>query len=94
VILLDTTVLSNFALAQAMPLLADFCGSRALATEQVLGELGKGVSQGSMNSFSSRYRVERRFVRSGQVSPRQRREEMPWAEGKRNITADESFWEG
>jgi hypothetical protein len=46
VILINTTVLSNFALAQAIPRLADFCGGKALATEQVLGEFGNGVHQG------------------------------------------------
>jgi predicted nucleic acid-binding protein len=52
VILLNTTVLSNFALAQALPLLADFCGGKALATEQVLSELAKGVSQGIIPATS------------------------------------------
>ncbi len=51
-ILINTTVLSNFALAQAIPQLADFCGGKALATEQVLGEFGNGVHQGIIPATS------------------------------------------
>lgn len=45
-ILINTTVLSNFALAQAVPLLMEFCGGKGRATEQVLTEFEKGVQQG------------------------------------------------
>ena len=45
-ILLNNTVLSNFALAQAVPLLIEFCGGKGRITEQVLAEFEKGVQQG------------------------------------------------
>ncbi len=54
-ILINTTVLSNFALTQVMPLLADFCGVRALATDEVLGEFAKGVDQGIIPATSLKW---------------------------------------
>ena len=37
-ILINNTVLSNFALVQTVPLLAEFCGGKGRITEQVLAE--------------------------------------------------------
>ncbi len=45
-ILINNTVLSNFALAQVVPLLTEFCGSKGRVTEQVLAEFERGVQQG------------------------------------------------
>ena len=51
-ILINTTVLSNFALARAMPRLMEFCSGQALATEQVLAELAQGVQRGIVPATS------------------------------------------
>jgi len=45
VILINTTVLSNFALARAVPLLMVFCGGEGRATDQVLAEFEAGVQR-------------------------------------------------
>jgi hypothetical protein len=46
VILINNTVLSNFALAQAIPLLREFCAGKGRITAQVLAEFEEGVRQG------------------------------------------------
>lgn len=51
-ILIDNTVLSNFALAQNVPLIADFCGDKGRITEQVLAEFEQGVQQGILPNIS------------------------------------------
>ncbi|MCP4676306.1 MAG: DUF3368 domain-containing protein [Deltaproteobacteria bacterium] len=43
---LDSVVLSNFALADALPLLVDRYGARAVLTSEVLDELADGISHG------------------------------------------------
>lgn len=45
-ILINNTVLSNFALAQAIPLLNEFCAGRGRITPQVVAEFEEGVEQG------------------------------------------------
>lgn len=45
-ILINNTVLSNFALARVVPLLMEFCGDKGRVTEQVLAEFDRGVQQG------------------------------------------------
>ncbi|MBI3801676.1 MAG: DUF3368 domain-containing protein [Deltaproteobacteria bacterium] len=49
-ILLNNTVLSNFALVGVMPLLIEFCGSKGRVTEHVLAEFETGVQQGVLPS--------------------------------------------
>ena len=44
-ILVDTTVLSNFVLAGVSLLLREFCGSQGGTTQQVLAEFERGVQQ-------------------------------------------------
>ncbi|MGE3537228.1 MAG: DUF3368 domain-containing protein [Candidatus Tectimicrobiota bacterium] len=44
-ILIDTTVLSNFVLARVPLLLKEFCGSQGGITQQVLAEFERGVQQ-------------------------------------------------
>jgi predicted nucleic acid-binding protein len=46
VILINNTVLFNFALARAVSLLREFCGSKGRATVQVLAEFEEGVQRG------------------------------------------------
>ncbi len=52
-ILINNTVLSNFALGQAVPLIAEFCSGKGRVTEQVLAEFEQGVQQGILPTTSS-----------------------------------------
>ena len=45
-ILINNTVLSNFALAQAIPRLSEFCAGQGRITPQVRAEFEEGVEQG------------------------------------------------
>ena len=45
-ILINNTVLSNFALAHVIPPLREFCAGKGRITAQVLTEFGEGVQQG------------------------------------------------
>ena len=45
-ILLDNTVLSNFALADEFPLLKEFCRGSGATTLKVVDEFDAGVGQG------------------------------------------------
>lgn len=44
-ILLDNTVLSNFALVKQMSLLKEYCGDKAASTDDVFDEFERGVKQ-------------------------------------------------
>lgn len=45
-ILLDNTVLSNFALVGELQLLEEYCGDRGATTSHVFREFEKGVKEG------------------------------------------------
>jgi predicted nucleic acid-binding protein len=45
-ILVDNTVLSNFALVDELPLLKQFCKGLGATSEYVLSEFEKGVQEG------------------------------------------------
>ncbi len=45
-ILIDNTVLSNFALVDELPLLKDYCRDKGAITSYVFAEFEQGVNQG------------------------------------------------
>lgn len=46
ILLIDNTVLSNFALVNRIELLPDALGSRAATTPQVIAEYDEGIARG------------------------------------------------
>jgi predicted nucleic acid-binding protein len=48
VILINNTVLSNFALARVVPLLREFCAGKGRVTPQVLAEFEEGMERGML----------------------------------------------
>ncbi|MEW6089191.1 MAG: hypothetical protein AB1498_12900 [bacterium] len=50
-ILIDNTVLSNFALAEEMQLLENYCKGKGATSKEVLAEFERGVNEGIFRRF-------------------------------------------